>query len=181
VPRLVALDERETLAQPREEPGALERGEVPVVPGLGEDALDDHRVGDDRVRDRRRRAVGAQRIHRARQLLAEDPAVCLAVKVVEVRGLADDLVEEPAEELRVLALLPEPGGQEQPVLEPPLRADHVDERQQVDRHRLLTGLEERGHADEQVALVVGQLLPGGMSSLKSMSRGSQMPSRFDFW
>jgi hypothetical protein len=158
---LVPLDETDPLAQARHEVVPLEREEIRVVAGLGEDALDDHVVGHGRAHLCLRRGVVTQALHRSGQLLVEDRAVAGRVETVQVAARLADLVEEAPEQLHVLPLLPEKGREEELLLEPPLLRDHHDQRQEVDGHALLTRLEERRDLEDRLLLVLVQLQPVG--------------------
>ncbi len=159
MPRLVALDEAETLSQPGQQPARLERREERVVARLGEHAFDDERVRDDGLRLRSRAWIRVQREHRRRQLLREQLPVALAIEAREVAVLTGNVVEEAAKELRVLALFPEERREIELLLEATLLRDHSHERQQVEHHRLLSGEEQRARAQEQILLGSGQRRP----------------------
>src|SRR5206468_2211517 len=148
----------ERLAQTGQETLALKRREVAVVAGLGEDALDDHRVGDERPSLGDLALVLQQRGHRLRELFVEEPLVARRPEAGDVVGLAD-LVEEATEEVGVLALLPEERGEEELVLEAALVRRDEQQREQIEDDRLLAGLEEGGDAQEQVALRIREADP----------------------
>src|SRR5262249_10446096 len=120
VARLVLLDQAQPLAQAGHQPTTLEPLEVRVVAGLGEHAFDDEVVGDRRGRLRCGRRVAEEGVHRLRQLDLEELPVALAVEAREALRRAAHLVQEAAEELRVLPLLEEECREEELLLEPAL-------------------------------------------------------------
>ena len=156
---LVALDVAEALLQPGHVARPLQLAGVAVVAGLGEHALDDHVVGDERLGQGFPGVVAPEPRHRRRQLLVEDRLVGRAQVLVQVLVHTGDVVEPAPEELDVLGLLPEEGGEVDLIFDPARPGDVVDERHDVEGHRLLSGQERRAQADQAVAVLLVHLAP----------------------
>ncbi len=154
-----ALEELHGLLCAGQDPVLGEHLVVGVVAGLGEHALDDHVVGHRGLRLCDRRGVVSQPVEGVGQLLAEQTQVARRVEPREVVVGPGHLAEEPAERLDVLGLLPEEGGQVHLLLEPSLRGDHHDQRQQIERHGLLTTGEQRRQVEQDLALERDEACP----------------------
>src|SRR6266571_1706024 len=80
-------------------------------------------------------------------------------RAVEIAGLAADFIEHAPEELGVLRLVGEEGGEEQLLLEALFAHHGHDEGQEVAGHALFRGLEQDGEAEQDVALGDGEAPP----------------------
>src|SRR2546430_3099788 len=103
--------------------------------------------------------IGQQALHRVGQPLGEELPEARGLIALEIAGLAADFIEHAPEELGVLRLVGEEGGEEQLLLEA-LFADHShDEGQEVAGHALFRGLEQDGEAEQHIALGDGETPP----------------------
>ena len=116
---------------------------------LGEDAFHAQAISDERPGLSRRARVGVQGVHRRRQLVVEQLRPGGRPELPKGRLPDEDLFLEAMEEICMLALLPEPGRQEQLVVESPFVYEHLREREQVARDGLLAVDEQRGTPEQQ--------------------------------
>src|SRR2546430_14956471 len=125
--------------------------------------------------------IGQQALHRVGQPLGEELPEARGLIALEIAGLAADFIEHAPEELGVLRLVGEEGGEEQLLLEALFAHHGHDEGQEVAGHALFRGLEQDGEAEQHVALGHGEAPQSSTSCRRSRLRGSHAPSRFASW
>ncbi len=81
------------------------------------------------------------------------------MEAIQVAAFPGYFVEEAAKELGVLGLFPQERGQKHLFLDVPLPGNRHNQRQQIQRHALFSGLKERGLEQQRLAFVVGTALP----------------------